>query len=352
MFMEQFVFKHYKKTFFTPYSLTYEERVQKVLSDFGSDYLLNALSTMVKIRQFETRAELAYREGLIGGFFHSDIGQEAIVSSSVLACGRHNWFFQSYRCHGTAIALGVSLEEIACELYGKLPGSAKGRGGSMHLCSPEMPGGFGIVGGQVPLAVGAAFSLKYQQKKDAVSLCFLGEGALAQGTVYESINLSALHSLPLLVIIENNGWGMGTNVNDALAFSNNIAEKFSSLYSLKGYTIDGMNFIDCLLNFQHFYKTLLENPKPIIIEAVCSRFKGHSISDPGLYRCKKELEYSLQLDPLYQFKKTLIDLKIIDEIFYKQLEDKIKNNVIEALKYAESAPWPSVTNLEEDVYAN
>ncbi len=352
MFMEQFALKHYNKSFFTPHSLTYEERIHKVLSDFGSEYLLNALSTMLKIRHFEIRSELAYREGFIGGFFHSDIGQEAIVSSPAFACGAHNWFFQSYRCHGLALALGLSLKEVACELYGKAHGIAKGRGGSMHLCTKNMPGGFGIVGGHVPLAVGAAFSLKYQKKKDQISLCFLGEGALAQGVVYESINLAVLHSLPLLIIIENNGWGMGTNVNDALAFSNNIAKNLSSAYSLEGYVINGMDFIDCLLNFKYFYNSIINNSKPIIVEAICSRFKGHSISDPGLYRCKKELEYSLQLDPIHQLKTSLINLKIIDNDIYQEIENKIKNSVIEALKYAESAPWPSLTNLEEDVYAD
>lgn len=352
MFMEKFTLKHYNKSFFTPCSFTYEKRAEKVLADFGSEYLINALSTMLKIRQLETRLELAYREGFIGGFFHSDIGQEAIVTSPVFACGADNWFFQSYRCHGLALALGLSLEEIAYELYGKASGIAKGRGGSMHLCTSTMPGGFGIVGGHVPLATGAAFSLKYQQQKDLISLCFLGEGALAQGVVYESINLASLHSLPLLIIIENNGWGMGTNVNNALIFSDNIAKKLSSAFSLEGYTINGMNFIDCLLNFKYFHNSIIENPRPIIVEAICSRFKGHSISDPGLYRCKKELEYSLQLDPICQLKETLINLKIIDEDFYKEIENKIKVSVIEALKYAESAPWPSRTNLEEDVYAN
>ena len=185
---------------------------EKILKEIGQKELINALKQMLLIRNFEVRAESAYLQGKVGGFFHSYIGQEAIQIAAVQVLGQNNWYITSYRCHALALLLGATPNELMAELYGRATGNARGRGGSMHFYTDRLIGGFGIVTGQLPIAVGAAFSLKYKGIKDQVAICFLGDGAVAQGAFHESLNLASLWNLPCIFVIENNRWGMGTPV--------------------------------------------------------------------------------------------------------------------------------------------
>lgn len=322
----------------------------KVIKELGSKKLIENLRRMLMIRNFETRAEAAYQQGKIGGFFHSYIGQEAIQTSALQAFGPKNWWVTSYRCHALALLLGATPDELMAELYGKSTGNARGRGGSMHFFTDRMLGGHGIVGGQIPIGTGAGFSIKYQDIKDEVSLCFLGDGAVPQGSFHESLNLASLMNLPVVYVIENNQWGMGTHAERSNAVEK-LAEDKAGGYKMKGYTFDGMDFFNCYAGFKHVQKEVLQTSRPVLIEAITERFKGHSISDPGLYRTKEDLKERMQRDPLIIYKNALIEAKIIDEETYKQMDKECKDIVVASMKYADESPWPELITLEEDVYA-
>ena len=320
---------------------------KKVIASTPKDVLVEDLRSMLFIRHFETRAEAAYMQGKIGGFFHAYTGQEAIQTAAVRAFGLNHWYTTTYRCHALALLLGAPPKEVMAELFGKKTGTAKGRGGSMHLYHDQMLGGFGIVGGHVPVAVGAAFSSRYQKQKK-MSLCFLGDGAFAQGAVHESLNYASLWSLPCLFVIENNQWGMGTDVARAIC-SQPIAEHFGPAYKMRSYTLQGMDYTNCLAAFQDIKKYMEKEKKPVLVEAVAERFKGHSISDPGLYRSKEELQKALKKDPIALLQKALIDAKIIDEALFQTTDEEAKQSAIAALDYAEKSPFPDPIELEEDV---
>lgn len=323
---------------------------EEALASITSEELIDDLKRMLLIRHFETRSEAAYQAGKIGGFFHSYIGQEAIQVAAVRAFGVNNWYTTSYRCHALALLLGATPNELMAELYGKATGNAKGRGGSMHFYTPELLGGFGIVGGQVPIATGAAFTCKYLGQKEKVSLCFMGEGAVAQGAFHESLNLAALWDLPCLYVIENNQWGMGTAVNRAISVQA-IAEKKAPGFNLKGYTLDGMDYFHCLQAFKAIKAEIINEGRPVLVEAITERFKGHSISDPALYRSKESLTACMQRDPLQILKSTLLEKGLLTEEQFVALDKEIKERVLVAMKYADESPWPDPVTLEEDVFA-
>lgn len=319
------------------------------LQKLGKEKLTRSLRSMLLIRNFETRAEAAYQQGKIGGFFHSYIGQEAIQTSSVEAMGKDNWWITSYRCHALALLLGATPNEIMAELYGRSTGNAKGRGGSMHLYTDRLLGGFGIVGGQIPIATGAAFTIKYTEKKE-VAVCYLGDGAVAQGAFHESLNLASLWNLPCIYVIENNKWGMGTAVGRALT-NKLIAEEKAPGYNMKGYTFNGMDFVDCYAGFSHVYEEVITNSRPVLIEVIAERFKGHSISDPGLYRSKDALKESMTRDPIINLQKDMLDAGMITEDEIKKIDKECREIVVEAMKYADESPWPDPKTLGEDVFA-
>jgi pyruvate dehydrogenase E1 component alpha subunit len=321
----------------------------KVSKELGRERLLEALKQMLLIRNFEIRGEAAYQEGKVGGFYHSYTGQEAIQTGCLAAAGPEHWYTTTYRCHALALLLGVDPNEAMAELYGKATGNAKGRGGSMHMYTDRLLGGLGIVGGHVPIATGAAFTIRYLKQTGLASFCFMGDGAVVQGTVHESLNIAALWKLPCLYVIENNQWGMGTAVNRAVCVEP-IAEHFAKAYNISSYTFDGMNFFDCYTGFRDALKEVLETSRPVLIEAIAERFRGHSISDPAVYRTKESLQQCMKNDPILQFKNTLIELKFLDEATYDQFEEEARKRVIAAMRFAEESPWPDPMTLEDGVY--
>lgn len=321
-----------------------------LISRLGSDRLVDELRKMLLIRNFEVRAESAYLQGKIGGFFHSYIGQEAIQTAAVSVMGDDQWWATTYRCHALALLLGVPPEDILAELYGRSTGNAKGRGGSMHLYTDRLMGGFGIVGGQVPIATGAAFALKYKGVKDRVAVCFLGDGAVAQGAFHEALNLASLWDLPCIYVIENNIWGMGTAVDRAICVEH-LAEDIAPSYKMKGYTFDGTDFFNCYGGFEHVFNEVLETKRPVLVEAIAERFRGHSISDPGLYRTKESLKEVMEHGPIKRMSAALMEAGFLKEEEYKTMDREARDLVVEAMKKAEKAPWPDPITLEEDVFA-
>ncbi len=337
--------------YFSPYpqKIDPQKITKELIAQIGKDKILKALRSMIQVRHFEVRGESAYQQGLVGGFYHSYTGQEAIQTAVVEAMGQENWYVGFYRCHALALLLGASPNELMAELYGRANGNAKGRGGSMHLYTKRMLGGFAIVGGHLPIAIGAAFTIKYQKKKE-VAVCFLGEGAVAQGAFHESLNLAALWNLPVIFVIENNHWGMGTHESRAICISR-IAEKQAPSYGIKGYTLNGMDFFNCYAGFKHIYNEVLETSRPVLVECMCERFRGHSISDPGLYRTKEQLAVSMQDDPIVHLRDILEKEGLLTAAEYEKIDREEKQIVIDAMKYAENSPFPSTTTLEEEVYA-
>lgn len=332
--------------------------VNKVVKSIGKEKLVAFLKQMLLIRNFELRAEAAYLQGKIGGFFHSYMGQEAIQTASVGVMGLNQWWITSYRCHALALLLKAAPNELMAELFGKATGNAKGRGGSMHFYTETLLGGFGIVGGQIPIATGAAFAIDYLKKvpgiKEAkskeVAICFFGDGAVAQGAFHESLNLAALWNLPCIYVIENNEWGMGTHVERAISVEP-IAEHKAPSFGMKSYTLDGMDFFNCWAGFSHVFEEVKKTSRPVLIEVIAERFRGHSISDPGLYRSKEQLQKCMERDPLIIMLKTLSNYQIVTDEEYQQWDKEQKEIVMSALKYAEESPWPDPLTLEQDVFA-
>ncbi|NGX31155.1 MAG: Acetoin:2,6-dichlorophenolindophenol oxidoreductase subunit alpha [Chlamydiae bacterium] len=323
---------------------------EKQAKSLKKDQLLKCLENMVLIRIFEMKAEMAYLKGKMGGFFHSYQGQEAIMTALYEVFGPNHWYASTYRCHGAALTLGASCNEVMAELFGKSTGNAKGRGGSMHLYHENLLGGFGIVGGQIPVATGAAFSSKYL-KNGKMALCFLGDGTIPQGSFHESLNMASLWDLPCLYIIENNIWGMGTHFKDANCISP-LAEKIAPRYDMEYYTIDGVQFFDLVTAFKEIYEKMKKTSRPILIEVVTNRFRGHSISDPGIYRSKEDVKHAMQnLDPIKVFKEQLLSFGLMNDTQFDKIENVCEKKVLDALEFAEKSPWPDPVELEEDVFA-
>lgn len=336
----------------------YPSDPSKVIAELGKEALLLQLKKMLLIRNFEIRSEATYLQGKIGGFFHSYMGQEAVQTAAVCAMGVDQWWATSYRCHALALLLGATPLELLAELLGKASGNAAGRGGSMHFFTKRLLGGFGIVGGQIPIATGAAFTINYlksvpelkNQKNCDVAICFLGDGAVAQGSFHESLNIASLWNLPCIYVIENNQWGMGTHVNRAICVEP-IAENKAASFGMQAYTFDGMDFFNCYSGFKHVFEEMKGSSKPVLIEVVTERFRGHSISDPANYRSKDELHTCMERDPLVIMFKTLERAGFLTEEQYHAMDKEQKEIVIAALKQAEESPWPDPITLEEDVFA-
>lgn len=328
----------------------YNHDLNKIISELGPERVQEQLYKMLLIRNFEIRGEAAYQQGKVGGFYHSYMGQEAIQVGCVAAAGPEHWYTTTYRCHALAMLLGATPNEMMAELYGRTTGLAKGLGGSMHMYADHMLGGLAIVGGHVPIATGAGFSIKYLKKEGLVSFCFMGDGAVVQGAVHESLNLAALWNLPCIYVIENNQWGMGTAIQRALCIEP-IAEHLAKAYGIKSYTLDGMDFFNCYAGFKEALEQVLTTSKPVLIEAVTERFRGHSISDPALYRSKEELQKTMERDPIFLLKSVLIEKKMLTEEKFKEMDQEAKSVMIAAMKFADESPWPDPITLEEGVYA-
>jgi pyruvate dehydrogenase E1 component alpha subunit len=313
--------------------------------------LLKILHQMILIRRFEEKCAESYSLGKIGGFCHLYIGQEAVGVGAISALRDDDYVITSYREHGQAIAKGISPEAVMAELYGKAGGCSHGKGGSMHLFDKDVNflGGHGIVGGQIPLGTGIAFASKYQET-DKVTLCFFGEAAVNQGAFHESLNMAQLWKLPCIYICENNQYGMGTSLARAMSLQN-VSQK-AAAYEMAAEFVDGMDVLAMRRVTQRAIKRARESYLPTLIEARTYRYMGHSMSDPGNYRTRAEIEKYQERDPIKVFTATLKENELLSDKDIADIESRVKEQVERSVRFAEESPEPDPSELYTNVYAN
>ncbi len=312
------------------------------------DMLLKAYRDMLLIRRFEERAGQLYGMGLIGGFCHLYIGQEAVVVGMQLALEDGDQVITSYRDHGHMLATGMDPKGVMAELTGRADGYSHGKGGSMHMFSKRRNffGGHGIVGAQVSLGTGLAFSDWYRGN-DRVCLTYFGEGASSQGQVFESFNLAALMKLPVIYVIENNRYGMGTSIERASA-SRDLS-KNGAPWSIRGSQADGMDVLAVKEAADQAVAHCRAGNGPYLLEVKTYRYRGHSMSDPGRYRSREEIQQMrTQHDCIEGARHKLEDLGV-DEAAIKQIDDEVKAIIQEAVEHAQASPEPDPSELWTDV---
>ena len=314
-----------------------------------SDELVKYYRDMLLIRRFEERAGQLYGMGLIGGFCHLYIGQEAVVVGLQAGAREGDTQVTSYRDHGHMLAAGMDPKGVMAELTGRIGGYSKGKGGSMHMFSREKGffGGHGIVGAQVPIGTGLAFAHKYKGD-GGLNIAYMGDGAFNQGQVYESLNMAALWSLPVLYVVENNKYGMGTSVARSSA-STDLASR-GDAYNVKTMSIDGMDVLAVREAGLEAFEHIRAGKGPVLMEAKTYRYRGHSMSDPAKYRTKEELQKMReQHDPIEQLRAVLLGMKVIDDEDFKALDKKIKEIVMESADFAQASPEPDPSELWTDI---
>ncbi len=327
-----------------------QAEVNQALSD---DDKIGLLRQLVRIRRFEEASFKYYNAGKMGGFLHLYIGQESVAVGSISLCGGDDHIITAYRDHGHALAVGMSMEECMAEMYGKRTGCSKGRGGSMHLFAPDKNfwGGHGIVAGQTPLGLGLAYGLKYMGIKGA-SLCFLGDGAVNQGAFHESLNLAELWDLPVIYIIENNGYSMGTSQERSSAFKDHLAQR-GDAYGIEWDIGKGHDLYEVRAKTKTAIDRAHDNGRPTILEFDTYRYQGHSVADANAkkYRTAEEIEnYKQNFDPINVWRNQLIAEGVIDEARYKEIDGEAKAEAKAAVEFAENSPYPDVSELTDDVY--
>ena len=323
------------------------------LLGLSPEILLKWYDEMLLIRRFEEKCAQLYGMGKIGGFCHLYNGQEAIATGSVGAITPDDYVITAYRDHGLAISKGLDPRRILAELLGKSTGTTKGKGGSMHLFSREKNflGGHAIVGGHIPLAAGAAFASKYMDEK-RVCLCFMGDGATNIGEFHEALNLAALWKLPVIYIIENNKYGMGTAVDRASAVD--ALHLKAAAYNMRNQVIEeGHNVLKVYQSVKAAVDHARRTYEPSLLEVQTFRYRGHSMSDPihGHYRTKEEVEAQKKLDPLTMFAEILTDTNLASENYFDSAEERIKIIVDECVAFTENSPEPPLEELYTDIYA-
>jgi pyruvate dehydrogenase E1 component alpha subunit len=317
----------------------------------NSESLKKLYHDMLLIRRFEERAGQLYGMGLIGGFCHLYIGQEAVVVGLMGAAKQGDQQITAYRDHGHMLAQDVDPKAVMAELTGRSTGLSRGKGGSMHMFSAEKKfyGGHGIVGAQVPIGTGLAFANKYRGN-DSVCLTYFGDGAANQGQVYESFNMAELWKLPVVYVIENNQYAMGTSVARSSAVSD--FSKRGASFGIPGVTVDGMDVEAVQQAGLEAFEYCRAGKGPIILSMTTYRYRGHSMSDPAKYRTKEELtEVREKRDPIENFGKKLIERGLVNEQDLKQMDAEVKRVVVEAAEFATESPEPALTELYTDVYA-
>jgi len=324
--------------------------------------LVDLLYQMMLIRRFEERTMQAYQQAHIGGFCHIYIGQEATAVGAVAALKNDDPVITAYRDHGHALARGMHPNYCMAEMYGKVTGCAKGKGGSMHLFDKphHMYGGHAIVGGQCPLGVGLAFALQYE-KKDNVAVCFLGDGALNQGAFHEAMNLAAIWNLPILLVVENNGYSMGTATWRGTAMAHDLGAK-ARAYGMRYAECDGMDVLDVYDTFKReadlsrgstsdVLGRELAGDGPCFINAKTYRYQGHSMSDPQKYRSKDEVSEKKEKDCINSLVAHLIENKLATQQQIDELDKKAKQVSRDAVTFAEQSPDPPKSEMFTDVYS-
>jgi pyruvate dehydrogenase E1 component alpha subunit len=307
------------------------------------------LQTMTLIRRFEERAGEMYARAKVGGFLHLSIGEEAAIVGSARALRERDYLISTYRSHGHALVRGTPPENVMAELFGRVDGCSHGRGGSMHMfdAARRFMGGYGIVGGNLPIAAGLALASDYDGTDD-VTLCTFGDGASNQGTFGETLNLAALWRLPIVFLVTNNQFGMGTSLQRHSAVTD-LQRKGESL-GVPGTRCDGMDVLDTYAVLCDAVARVREERRPLLVEAVTYRFRGHSMADPEQYRSKEEVAQWRARDPIPAFGDRLIAEGVIDEADRARIDADAIARVDAAVAFADASPFPAPETLYDDVY--
>jgi pyruvate dehydrogenase E1 component alpha subunit len=315
----------------------------------NEEQVVEMYRNMMLQRRFEERAAQMYGKQKIAGFLHLYIGQEAVSTGTAFALRiGDDSVITAYRDHGIGLALGMTADECMAELFGKIGGCSRGKGGSMHYFSKEkgLMGGHGIVGGHIPVATGLAFAHKYKGT-DNVAICFFGDGAINQGSFQEAMNLAALYELPVIFVCENNHYAMGTAIHRATAEVNLYMQ--AAGYRMKGSVVDGMD-VFCVNRAMQDHVALAREGKPSFMEIRTYRYRGHSMSDPQKYRTKEELEERKNDDPILRLKAYVLDKKMATNDDLDRIDEEVKQVVMESVEFAENSPLPPLETIYEDVY--
>ncbi|MEP0547943.1 MAG: pyruvate dehydrogenase (acetyl-transferring) E1 component subunit alpha [Rhodothermales bacterium] len=315
----------------------------------SEDDLVGMYRSMMLQRRFEERAAQMYGRQKISGFLHLYIGQEAVSTGTVQALQPADPIITAYRDHGLGLARGMTANECMAELFGKIDGSSRGKGGSMHFFDVEhhFYGGHGIVGGQIPVAVGLGFAAKYKETGN-VAVGFFGDGAINQGAFHEAANLASLYDIPVLLCCENNAYGMGTSVERSTAQPELYKKAYA--YDMTGAVVNGMDVFEVYYAMSELAKQAREQNRPALVDIRTYRYRGHSMSDPQKYRTKEEMESKKNEDPIIRLKSYIVDQGFSDNEALDGIDEEVKQVVLESVEFAENSPFPPVETMYEDVY--
>lgn len=316
---------------------------------YSKETYMTWYESMYLMRKFEEKAGQLYGQQKIRGFCHLYIGQEACVAGAVSALTKEDSWITAYRDHAHPLALGTDPKKIMAELYGKETGVSKGKGGSMHMFDKEVNffGGHGIVGGQIPLGTGIGFAEKYKGTKN-LCICYMGDGAVRQGAFHEALNMAMHFKLPVIYVIENNGYAMGTSVSR----TSNVTElyKLGEGYDIPAAPVDAMNVENVHEAVAKASKHVRAGKGPYLLEFRTYRYKGHSMSDPAKYRTKKEVETYKAKDPVEQVRTTILKEGIATQKEIDAIDSKVRDIVAESVKFAEDSKFPDPSEAFMDVY--
>jgi len=324
---------------------------QRALVTLGETELTELYRRMVLIRHFEEKVAEMYSRGKITGFCHLYAGEEAVAVGAIYSLSSKDYVISTYREHGHCLAKGASARSVMAELFGKATGISHGRGGSMHLFDPNLRfmGGYAIGGGGLPLAAGLGLSIAYKEEPEVVC-CFFGDGALPQGAFHESLNMASLWNLPVVFVCENNFYGMGTMVQNAVCQEE--LYRFAEPYKMPGVRVDGMDVLEVYAAVTAAVARAREGDGPSLIEAVTYRFRGHSMSDPGEYRSKREERIWQERDPVKRFRSEIITEHRAIEARLEEIEKEIGAVIDDAVRFADESPEPALDTLMKDVYVD
>jgi len=327
-----------------------DDLAERARQDLSDERLVELYEMMVLIRRFEEQAGRSYQMKKIKGFCHLYTGQEACATGGIAAVRDDDYVMTAYRDHGHALARGLPPNEIMAELYGKAAGCTDGKGGSMHLFDVDnnFYGGWAIVGGHIPLAAGMGFAIDYRDE-DRVCLCYFGEGAIHQGVFHEAANMAAKWDLPVVYVIEDNNYAMGTEL-DRVSAVTDLTKKAVS-YDMASDSADGQDLFDVYNTIGDAAERARNGEGPTLVHLDTYRYRGHSMTDPATYRDREELEKEQERDPIQRFSNWLIDENICTQDNLNDIDEQAQSRVDEAVEFAEEADFPDESELETDVYA-
>ncbi len=314
---------------------------------------IDLLRTVMRVRRFEQATQKPYSQGKMGGFLHLYIGQESVAAGTISLCGPHDHVITAYRCHAHALISGMGMDECMAELFGKATGCSKGKGGSMHFFAPDKNfwGGHGIVGGQTPLGLGLAFAQKYKGKKGCC-LCYMGDGAINQGAFHESLNIAELFNIPVVYIIENNGYSMGTSQKRSSAYKETLARR-AEAYDMAWDTVNGEDIYEVRAKTQQAIDRAHNESKPTVLEIFTYRYFGHSVADANhkKYRTAEEIQdYKNNHDPIILWRRQLVTEGVLTEEEADAIDKEAKAEAKASVEFAEESPYPQLEEIFDDVY--